>query len=333
MAKKATKTSQAEVLPALPEQSFAVDESRKLSQFFGGIVTFFRDAAELERTATDLVAKARLLTLPQPGDVDGDAALQLAIRDASSQKKAIESHWTICSVVFQFHRRLTAGRDRGAKLAQEAMDIPQRLHNQFVQDAKRRAEEEQRRLQREEEARQQAERRAELARLEAAAADAEAASPDLSERERALVVMLVNRGVTGGLVSQRDIENAATAVGYRDTNITGKRLAKVVTAIDAMASAKAIREQAQAVEQTPIDTSRVETVKVQKASVGVDRTTRSAELLDERKLVMAVIEGTHGIPTDILTINTAALNRYARDLGEVINRWPGVRMKETTRTV
>jgi hypothetical protein len=46
---------------------------------------------------------------------------------------------------------------------------------------------------------------------------------------------------------------------------------------------------------------------------------------------MAVIGGKHGIPPDVLMVNQARLNDYARDLGDVINRWPGVRFDSDTK--
>lgn len=335
MAKQKALPADVEVLPALPEQALTESDGKTILGFLTSIVPFFKEARRLEEAAKDRLARARTLTLPHPGDVDGDGRLQVFIREASAEIKEVEKHWTITSVVFQFQRKLVAARDRvigeGGKNASagylvEAKNTAQQLHNTFTEDARRRAAEEQERLRKEEEARQAELRRQELERLENEALVAEAASKELSARELKFVEN-VARGVSPA--------DAATLAQFKDPKHYGEKLLalpKIKAAIKGIADAAEVRRQAEAVKETPLDVQ-VPTVQAKKSSIGVDRSTYSAELLDERLLVEAVLGGKHGIPADVLTVNTTRLNAYARDMRDVINRWPGVRLKKTTTTV
>jgi hypothetical protein len=325
-----------EVMPAvLPEEQLTVGDGQTILTFINGLVPFFRAATQLEEAARDKLAKARLFTLPQPGDIDGDAKLQTFIRECSADKKKVEQHWIITSVIFQFQRKLVGARDRvigdakkdsRAGYLTEAAEIAQRLHNTFVEDARRRAAVEQQKREAEAAAKAAAERAAETAKLEAEAAEKELASADLSAREQRFVE----------LVHQGQLPTAAArACGYAEPEKQGARLmtlTKILDAINAKHEAAILRQQATAVKEAPLDVQ-VENVRPDYTRVGVDRSTKSAELLNERLLIEAVLGGQHGIPTDILTVNTTKLNQYARDLGTVINRWPGVRLKTTTKTV
>lgn len=314
-----------EILPALPEQQLTAGDGQTILSFLGGLVPFFREAQTLEASAREKLAKARLFTLPQPGDIDGDATLQAFIKECSADKKTVESHWSITSTFSQMHKKLVAGRQRAVTMLEEAGGTAQRLHNTFVEDARRRAAEEQRRREEAERRRQEEARQQELARLEAEALEKEAASADLSDRERSFVD-LVFAGRTPSV--------AAKAVGYKPAD-QGERLMampKIQRALDAKREAELLRQQATAVKETPLDVQ-VDQVKPEYTKAGTDRTTYAAELVNERLLIEAVLGGQHGIPSDVLTINQVALNRYARDLREVLNRWPGVRLKKTTKTI
>lgn len=327
MAKKATARQatapDVEVLPALPEQSAVETDATTILSFVNGVVPFFRTAQQLEETAKGLQAEARLLKLPAPGDVDGDAKLQAFIRGGSAMKKSIEQHWSITSFFSQFHRKLTAARGRAVDAAQDAIDTAQRLHNTYVADATRRQREAQQRALEEERRVQEQARAAEQARLEQAAAEAEAASPDLSPREKKFA---------DDVASGVDPVQAARQVGYKAGPERLLALPKIQQALEARRQVLALRQQAQAEAQRPLDLSNTPTVRREVAKVGTDVSYRSAEILDERALVMAVLAGGHGIPTDILKVDPVVLNRYAKDLGEVINRWPGCRLKIETRT-
>lgn len=338
MAKKQTaqKPADVEVLPiTIPEQGLVQSDSVTIASFLNGLVPFFRTATELEQKAKGMLAKARTFTLPQPGDIDGDAALQTFIKDASVEIKAVDQHWGITSVVYQFQRKLTAARDRvtgeGGKTTNagylvEAKNIAQRLHNTYTEDAKRRAAQEQERLRREAEQQEQERRDRELAKMESEALEAEARSEALSEREARFVEQVV---------ALQPHVVAARLAGYKDAQASAEKLmrtTKIVVAIQAKRDAAEIRRQAAAVKETPLDVQ-VDTVQVQRAKVGTDRTTYSAEVTDARLLLEAVICGRHGIPADVLTVDVTRLNAYARDMRDVINRWPGCKLVTKTTTV
>lgn len=338
----AAKPADIEVLNALPEQALTAADAPTIVGFLAGLVPFFTTARQLETEAKTSLERARQFTLPAPGDVDGDAKLQTFIKDTSAQIKAVNKHWEITSVLFQFQRKLVAARDRvigdektsrGAGYLVEASNIAQRLHNTYVEDAKRRAAAEQERLRRIEEEAAAERRRVELEQLEAKAIEAEATSGELSEREKGFVAGVV--AYPEGTVTRTMVVDIARRVGYKDAAGQGARLiesGKIVAAIKAARDAAAIRQQAAAVKEAPLDVQETK-VNVEVARVGVDRSSHSGELLDERLLIEAIIGGKHGIPTDILQVNPAKLNEYARSLHELINRWPGVRYKKNTKTV
>ncbi len=72
---------------------------------------------------------------------------------------------------------------------------------------------------------------------------------------------------------------------------------------------------------------------ISRAPGASDRVTKSARVLDAEKLRAACIAGGFNIPYDVLKVDEAKLNSYARDLGKRINEWPGVQYVETPRTV
>jgi hypothetical protein len=174
------------------------------------------------------------------------------------------------------------------------------------------------------------EREREQAELEQKAIEAEEASPTLSEREEAFV----NSQIALGLGPT----DAARRAGFKNPEQAAERLmklAKIREALDAKKRAAAIREQAAAKKEQPVDVQfEEERPNITRATPGgFDRTSHSGEVLDERLFVEAVIGGRHGIPADVLMVNQAKLNEYARSMQELINRWPGVRHKKTTTTV
>lgn len=335
---KQTKAAPAdiEVLGAtLPEHQLAATDGKTITGFLAGLVPFFRQATALENRAKAKLALARTFTLPKPGDVDGDAALQTFIKEASAERKAVEKHWEITGAIHQFQRKLVAARDRvigeGTKektpgYLVEAQGIAQRLHNTYVEDARRRAAEEQERIRKAEEERQAEIRRQDLERMENEALAAEAASADLSERERVFTEEIA-RGKT-----PYDAARTANFAQPRSQAEKLLKLPKILLAIAAIKDAAAIREQAAAVKAAPLDVQ-VETVRVEKAGVGTDRTTYAIEFTDPQLLREAVLGGKHGIPTDILTPDQVKGNAYARDFREIVNRWPGCRLVKKTTTV
>jgi hypothetical protein len=326
MAKR--KAADAEVIdvPATvsPDELDAQQAAGALGTFFKGLAQFFKTATALEVEAKSTLAVARSLTIPT--NAAQHETLQRFIRDTSAQKKAIEQHWTITSSVSQFHRKLTAKRAIAANAVEEANTIGNRLHNAYVEAEKRRAREEEQRLQREAEEKARRERDAELAKLEAEALAREAASGELSTRELAFVLKVAEQGIHPQVAAQQ--------AGYKDPAAMVARLMglpKIDAAIKARREAAEIRRQAAAKQAAPLVYDEPE-VRPDIADGG-DRTTHAGECFDARLLVEAVIGGKHGIPADVLTVDPVRLNQYARDMHELINRWPGVRYKKTTKVL
>jgi hypothetical protein len=296
-----------------------------IAQFFAGLVPFFRKAGELEDEAGALLAHARTLTVPT--SQAEDFALQEHVRKSRAVGKDIAEHWSPRKVFFDLNKRMIAGEQKAALLAATSAETAQKLHNAFVEAESRRVREfqrqEQARLDREaEDARQR-----EIDEMEAAAAKAEAESPELSDREAAYVAARA-RGVAA--------EFAVKGAGFKgDAFRTAARLEsnqKIAAAIVAATKAAAIRSQAAAVKAQPIEAPIAAVPESQAVTKG-DRVTWSAEVTDEQALIAAVIAGKHGIPWDILQVNPARLNTYARDMRTALNRWPGVRATERRGTV
>lgn len=295
--------------------------------FFHGLTAFVTTAGELERRARENVLNAKRLLPPTTADEDED--IQRWIKAIRADRQEVEQHWKITSLVSQFHRRLTAARARAVDANEDAANIAQRLHNDYVEAQKRKAREEAERdrLMREAIARQERER--ELERLEAEALAREAASETLSAREEVFV---------GACVAGISTASAAQRAGYKDPVKMGARLMetpKIAEAIQGRLAALALRKQAEATRQAPIEVAAPPVIRpdISRAAGATDRTTWSAEVLDEQALIDACCEGRHGIPRDILQVRRPKVNEYARSMHELIDRWPGVRHVKNTRTV
>lgn len=307
------------------EGTLAAKALEAVRSFVGGLQGFVSRARDLELRAAQTLEQAS--RLKPPANSTEDEAIQSFIRTANSERKEVEEHWTVTSAIHQFHRRMTAQRDKPVKALERAAAIGQQLHNTYVEAERRRAQEEEDRIrrQKEEEARQQRER--ELAQAEEEAIRREAAMPTLSEREQIFVDLVV-----AGVVASQ----AAHRAGFKDTTrgVRMLEMPKIAAAIKAKQDAAAIRKQAEAKRQQPLAVEHTEVKPdITRASGAVDRTTHSAELLNEAALISACIAGGHGIPHDILRVDPAKLNEYARSLQERINLWPGVRYKRNTKTV
>jgi len=309
------------------EQSLVSADTKKLGSFMGGLVKFFGTATELETKAKGVLARAK--SLKPPVDADSDAEVQKVIRDSKLTRTAINEHWTIASVVHGLHRRLTAARERAGTLADNAANIAQQLHNNYVEDAKRKAREEEARINREREQAAAAERQRELDEIERLALLAEVDMENLSEREQRFVDLVWQGFNTPA--------TAARTVGYQKPEQQGARLMesmKIKSAIASKQEAERLRKQASAIAEKPLEVRRsTVAADVTKAQgTGGDTTRWSGEVIDERVFIEAVIGGKHGIPADCLQINQAKLTEYAVSMHELIDRWPGVRAKKTTTT-
>jgi hypothetical protein len=334
-ASKKTPTPDIEVLPVEnPEQQQVITLAQQLGSFLGSLVPFFRTATELEHKAKAQLEHAQRLTTPTTAEED--SVVQVAIRQAKVTRKAIDEHWKVTAAIHGLHRRLTAGREAGGQLADQAADVAQRLHNSYVNEENRKARAETDRLRREAEAQEQREREEEQARLEALAQAAEEASPTLSTREQLFVDAFVLDGPTKG-----NVQESARKAGYVNTLAAAARLstnAKVKAAIASLEQAELVRRQARSLRDRPSTVS-VEPVKPQiiRAAGSFDRSTLSAEVHDPALFLAAVLDPASrlalGIPADTVTFVQTRLNELARSLGPQINKWPGVRLKTTTTTV
>lgn len=314
-------------LPGVSEdEQFVAQAGVHVLRFLKEMAGFFLTAGELERAAVATLEKAKALTPPQTADED--VFVQSFIKGTTADTRVAEDHWEITAVIHRFHRRMTGARSRTVDKLDEANAIGNRLHNGYTERKNREAAAEQDRIRREAEDKARRDREAELAKAEAAALAAEQSAPDLSEREARFVEELWR------LVPPA---NAARVVGYKNPEATAEKLLalpKIQDALDAKRKAAAIREQAEAVKQQPLDVQHEEVKPdIGRAPDAHDRTTHSAELLDEAALIAAVISGKFGIPWDVLTVKPAMLNTYAKSMHELVNRWPGVRYKKDTKVV
>jgi hypothetical protein len=315
-----------QVLDVLEQEvGLVLEDSTLIERFAAGAKLFFKRAGQLEVKAKGNLVEAQRLVRPKT--VQDDERLQLAIKAYGADQKEALEHWDIALKVSRFHKRLVAARSRAEDPNEEAVAIATRLHNEYVDAERRRVAQENERLRREAEKRAANDRARELAEMERKAVEAELASEDLSTRELAFVTIYMRTG---------QARLAAHQAGYKDPEKQGPRLlglAKILAACDAVKKAEVIREQAAAVKEQPLDVQIDEVKPNLSHAGGHDRTTKAADLFDERLFVEAVIGGRHGIPADTLGALQPKLNEYARSLGDLINRWPGVRLKKTTSLV
>jgi hypothetical protein len=307
------------------EQTFIEQAGAAFSTLVQNVRGFLVLAKELEEDAAGMLSEMQSVRPPQtPAE---DERVQVLIKQANGCKKTIGDHWGICSTVHQLHRRLTARRDRGVKLLDEAASIGNALHNAYIAAERLKAQKEQDRLRAiaEEDARRV--RQAELERLEALALASESGSDALSAREQAFCEAMMVEGTS--------YDYAAAKAGYKDPQGQGKRLMKtekIAVALKAMHEALEIRRQAAAVKAEPLAVSMVEVkANVTKAAGTQERTTRSLEVFDVEAWRVGVLTG--AIPSDTMQPSPAVLNAYARSLGAMVNRWPGCKLVEKTQVV
>lgn len=332
----AKRTAKAEIVEALEpvksEAELVVEEvARTVLGFRDKAREFVRVAENMEQQARAAVADAERLKEHPPTTMEEDTAVQEQCKRSSAGKKATEEHWNVwCQPISRFHRFMTGGRAVTVDLWSKANAIQNDAHNRYVEQERRRVAQEQERVRREAEAQAAAVRAAELAQMELEAAEAEANSPALSERERTFADLAL---------ATRDSVGAARRAGYKDPSGAATRLLaspKVVAYMKGRQEAEALRRQAEAVRALPlevVETARVEPQITRGAGVRGDRTTVSAEITDPVAFVRAVMGGAYGIPSDTLVPDQTVLNGYARSLGKLIERWPGIRLKTSTKVV
>jgi hypothetical protein len=299
--------------------SFALATGKVVVDFLKRAALFFQRGDELEVAGQEALGKAKTLAVPE--NKAHQESLQAFIRSTNAAGKQTTEHWAqIASPLHQLHKRVVARRERALGYFNEAVNVGNRLHNQYVEAEQRRAREEQARQQREADERAKAERDRELGKLEEEAQAREAASDDLSERERTFVRLFVLTG---------NAAKSATAAGFKLSASTLLAKPKIQQAVEALRAADAIRHQAAAIAAAPVES---EAVEVQADVVGHgDRTTWKADVFDREALIAAVFAGQ--VPRDVLTIDEVRLNGYARELKTLLRRWPGVRAVSTTKVV
>lgn len=342
MAKKQTGAAKAPVREAEvvaaenPDVQLVATDGSLISAFIGNVAIFFRAAGELEMKAKATLAKAQAIEAGlkargrnYPETEDEDVTLQTFIKTTNAEKKAVEAHWSICQTFSQVHRRLTARRAVSTDALDAAAATVQRLHNGYVEMERRRVAEEQERIRQAAEQKAREDRELEAMRLENAAIEREAASADMSEREQHFVALV--------FAGTQPIHAARTA-GFKNPEQQAARLmtlSKIIDAIKAKQDAEAIRQQAAATREKPLDVQ-VETVRPnigKPGGGGFDRSTHAGVVTNERLFIEAVVGGQHGIPLDCLQVNEAKVNEYARSLRERLNLWPGVKYVKNTKTI
>lgn len=317
------------ILPGVSDdENFITEAGKAVVVFLRGIAGFFTTAQALEQEALAKRDAARQWT--EPASAEDDVFIQEQIRDANRLRKEINAHWQITSAVSAFHKRLTSRRDKGADAAEETASIGNKLHNEYGRRERERVARvlEQERRQNELDA--QAKRERELMELEQAAVATEERMPNLSQREERFVE-LVAYGLNSPTTSAR-------TAGYKEPELQGERLMKtpkIQQAIKALQEAAALRRQREARAAAPLDVAAPAAMKpdIQKAAGAHDRTTVTLEIVDERAFVEAAFSGKYGIPSTLFVPKQAACNDAARQMGDLCNRWPGVRVKRDTKVV
>lgn len=316
-----------EVLDPAPEVALVETDGAQLRTFLGGLVPFFRTASDLEMKARSTLTRAKALVVPT--NEDEDVAMQEFIKGAKTDLKVVTDHWAITTLVHQLHRKLTSKRGVAEQALEQARDIAQRHHNTYAENERKRAAAETERLRREAEERARQEQEETARRLEDEALRAMESSQDLSEKETRFVELVVAGNPHG---------SSARAAGFKDGDKAAARLlglVKITKAIEERRKAIELRRQAEATRRQPVNYTPPDVVRpnISKAAGAHDRVTHGAEVLDVEALRAAVIGGKHGIPWDVLTVDPAKVNEYARSLHEAINRWPGVQYTKKNTTV
>ena len=320
---KKTKPIDAEVLPA--EVALVEQDHGLVRPYFGNVIDWWRTNKAMIVAAKERLQHAR--TLHQPATEEDDLLLQESLLEDKRTLKLAEDHAEpFASAFYRMHRMVTQARAEATTPLKQAADLKQQLHNGYTAEQRRLAREMEERAIRkaEEEARER--QRQELAELERRAVEREEASADLSEREKKFVEAM--------LKTNNAVQSAVLA-GFKDGLKSGARLmslGKVTSAIHAARDAAAIRAQALAVASEPVIPIRTDVVRtnVSRASGARERTTWSAEIFDREALHRAALAGE--VPPDILCIDEARVRKYAEDLHELLDSWPGVRSKKNVTT-
>lgn len=329
MAKKAAKAVTPEVIDVQerPEVALIRRESEPIAVLMQDIRLFFDKAETLEARAKQTLERAER-DWKTPTNIDEDQMLVAEIRQNAAEAKEFDEHWKVTTILSQFHRSLTAIRNRGAAMHDRAKTHGNNLHAAYERKERERVEAEQREIRRREEERQRQQREQEQAEAEQKALEAESSSPTLGEREQRFVDLYMANG--------NHAVNAAKGAGYKDADTNAARLMKtnkILQAIESRRQADAIRQQAAAKAAAPIAAT-VTTIAPVAQVAKKSREFKSCEVVDP-ELFMAVLldpklRAMHRIPPEAATFVQSVLNDIARQIGEDINKIPGLRLKVTT---
>lgn len=298
----------------------------KVAQNFSVNLAPFPDEAvalAFKADATTFLAQGAITTAERH-----QTALQL-LRDGKRLKRAVDEHW------MQVKRWLEdRKKDIGTIAAMDLQVVEPGLSglNAAIlsyEDAEKarvaREQEIERRRQQEE---AQRTRDAELAKMEQEALAAEQQSDQLSDRERAFAQ---------AVFQNLPPEVAAKRAGYKDPQGQAARLLntpKIAAAIDGMRQAQALRTQASAVAEKPLEVREPE-VQANLGKVAGVRTvtTHTGEVIDSAACLAHLLDGgPDAPPSDLFMVNPVKLNEYARTIRENVDRWRGVRyVKKQTK--
>ena len=303
-----------------------------VSDFFLGAGKFFQEARDLRVQATDVLTRARALTVPT--DDNGDQVVQRVVIDSNKIKKVNKEHWEpITQTLHKLHRLMTSGRGTCEADTDDAARIGNRFHSDYVAEKERKARVEQQRLDRL--AREAAQREQDEInrRLEEERMKLEADSPDLSDGEHKFVACYDWTG---------DVIRSERAGGYKagyGSKLLGRD--KIKAALELLHKKRELSRQQEAAKAAPVVPKAVAPVRPTFSHVvgGGTRKQRGADVFDEAALIEAILlqaryppaEGDHVIPTNVLKIHAPKVNEYGRSLGRAINVWPGVRYTEDSK--
>lgn len=332
MAKKAARHAQA-VTPEVidvqerPEVALIRRESEPIAVLMQNMQLFFDKAQDLETRAQVELDRA-MREWKTPTSRMEDEALVAMIRANNADVKELEQHWEVTTVLSRMHRSMTGLRNRALSLRDQIKNHGNALHSAYERKERERVEAEQREQRRQEEERQRQIREREQAEAEQKALEAEAASPTLGDREQRFVDLYMTNG--------NHAVNAARGAGYKDADANAVRLMKtnkILQAIESRRQALAIRQQASAKAAAPIAPTVTAPAPVAQVAAK-SREYKSCEVVDP-ELFMAVLldpklRAMHRIPPEAATYVQSVLNDIARQIGDEINKIPGLRLKVTT---
>lgn len=284
-------------------------------------LTVALDPAPKAGEAITLLTQAKGLSIV---DRPSHEAALTFIKGAKALKREIEEHYAKIKKPLNDARNTILDMEK-THLApvNEAITVADRVTTTYVNEQRRREQEEAERVRRAAEAEERARREAEAAKAEEAALALEASSNGLSEREQKFVALWV-QGY--GTASAKTTALCAINAGYKDGNYGERLLAqpKIQQAITDARRAAAIRKEAEAKQAAPII---VETAPVPSEIGSVSGTSLReywrCESVDLKALVLAAAEDIQNGGGSLLLAlepNMVYLNGQARDLKTMFER-------------